>query len=632
MAVNRYTEISPSKFNPLSLQEILMVPAMKRQQHNQLLAEQQALRQGLAKVDPHDKYYDEAVRLKNELETKMDSTATKLSQQGIDNNMIADTIALNREYQNLVSPTGKLGMINAHKVNLKKTYDDYLEASVKMGNPMDVAKIHAEQALQKHLQAPLYDDKGRVIDFKIDQGPSKFIDVPARFNELAKSAGMTSDEWKRNSGYLTFDKQNNRYVVNTNRGGLTASNKAQLQSVADLMTQEIFDPSTETRRSIDYNFQDPESVLKRLNTQRGIYQTDKTGSERGYSIGSVDWSKNDTKKSNVAGITEDVNLKEINTDNAIRNVESLGNKQYKLFQLPPKQRYETEEDYQNRIKNVKFDPTTKQYIQNVGRKLTDLDIDTQNQYIDIYNSFKAKGKIDKSDKLLDYNEDTVKQIAKEMRRIQTVNFSNVIISSDSVENEILASPSLVKKDAAERDSFIQRRFKVAKGNQQQILFDKNGNEINLDDVDPSTITLNGHYSPINKLKDFGGSKNNAISPFNVSWKDKSGDLHTGLMPRDATDMNRPLFKAAKVIKLTSDKAVDNEGSFSSFNSNNLPELKNADLSIFGINTRGLSGLRTKYDSTNKTYTLELIKDGKTLGKLKPMSSEEYQNVMYDMIE
>ena len=198
-AVNRYTDLSVSEFDPLSMQEIFAVPMMKRQQHNQLLAEQAALRAGLAKVDPHDKYFNEAVALKNSIESKMDDTATRLATQGVDNSMIADTIALNREYQDLISPTGKLGMINAHKINLKKTYDDYLEASVKMGNPLDIAKIHAEQALAQHMNQPLYDEKGRVIDFKIDQGPSKYIDIPIRVNELATRAGMTSDEWKRNA-------------------------------------------------------------------------------------------------------------------------------------------------------------------------------------------------------------------------------------------------------------------------------------------------------------------------------------------------------------------------------------------------------------------------------------------------
>ena len=37
-ASNRYSQITPSQFNPLSLEEVMMVPMMKRQQHDTLNA------------------------------------------------------------------------------------------------------------------------------------------------------------------------------------------------------------------------------------------------------------------------------------------------------------------------------------------------------------------------------------------------------------------------------------------------------------------------------------------------------------------------------------------------------------------------------------------------------------------
>lgn len=49
MGTNRYTNLTPSKFNPLSLQEIMMVPLAKQKQHD--AAQQAAIDQGIFDVD-----------------------------------------------------------------------------------------------------------------------------------------------------------------------------------------------------------------------------------------------------------------------------------------------------------------------------------------------------------------------------------------------------------------------------------------------------------------------------------------------------------------------------------------------------------------------------------------------------
>ena len=61
--MNRYTSITPSQFSPLSLEEIMLVPSMKRKQHDDILAKQEILRGELAKVNPLDVHFDEAVKL-----------------------------------------------------------------------------------------------------------------------------------------------------------------------------------------------------------------------------------------------------------------------------------------------------------------------------------------------------------------------------------------------------------------------------------------------------------------------------------------------------------------------------------------------------------------------------------------
>ena len=142
-------------------------------------------------------------------------------------------------------------------------------------------------------------------------------------------------------------------------------------------------------------------------------------------------------------------------------------------------------------------------------------------------------------------------------------------------------------------------------------------------IDLTKVNLIGHYSPLNKLPNIGENIDNSVSPYKISYLDDNGDTKVAFMTRDASEMSKPLFKAAKVIKSTTDKAVDNEGNFTSFNTHNLPELRN--------NSHGLTGLRVKFNANNQTYTIEGYKGTTLIEKTKPYSSEEYQNVMYNLI-
>jgi hypothetical protein len=137
---NRYDDITVSGYTPQTMQELAFVPMMKREKHDKLLAENELIRAGIAKVDPLKFHYDTALELKKGIESELDNTATELSKHGINNDMIGKTIALNRKYQDLVSPMGEFGKINAAKAIFNKEHDDYIK------NATEVSKIGKDQA------------------------------------------------------------------------------------------------------------------------------------------------------------------------------------------------------------------------------------------------------------------------------------------------------------------------------------------------------------------------------------------------------------------------------------------------------------------------------------------------------
>lgn len=137
MPINRYSDLSVSAYNPMSMEELAMVPMMKRKQHDEL---DKQLAEAVVKVDPLKYHEDEALRLKNEMEGKVASQSEQLASQGITPDAKSSFYKLNKEYRDLVAPTGQVGKIN----RAKEIYDKEHATFIK--NAMETSKIGGDQA------------------------------------------------------------------------------------------------------------------------------------------------------------------------------------------------------------------------------------------------------------------------------------------------------------------------------------------------------------------------------------------------------------------------------------------------------------------------------------------------------
>ena len=289
--MNRYDVASVAKFNPLSYQEIMTAPLAMREKHDSLDAQRELLRQGLAKINPHEKYYEEAVKLKDELNNQINTQADLLAKEGVNPNSQSEFLKLNRNYQETMSPTGKLGMINAHNVNLQSTYKNYIDEAIKADQSPAIAKLHADQAIQKHMKDPLYDEKGRVVDFSAGNAAPKYIDNVKWINDLASKVGFTQSNWAQASSGMSKNADG-RFVVNESAKGMTKDNIENLNRLAQAANREVSDPASEIRQNIDYNFKNPQTELDSMLNQLYARRERESGiTDRNKSIGSVDWNK-----------------------------------------------------------------------------------------------------------------------------------------------------------------------------------------------------------------------------------------------------------------------------------------------------------------------------------------------------
>jgi len=288
MPINRYDTISTATYNPRSLEETLMVPMLRRKQHDEANAKLESQLMALDKVDPLDVHYNEAQKIKSGLLKTIDEQSSKLATEGFNVNTTGDLFKTNRNIQELYSPTGRLGQINAAKIAQNEAYKRFLSSDDAKSNSADVNLMNWKKHLAKYKG---YDDENKIINIE-DTGAVKYIDPNAFVDQLATHAGFTDSSWKNsNSGLVdTGIPGENRYVVDVSKAGSSGTNIKNLTSLAKLLNSTLSDTSSPLRKSIDYTGRNVNDVARQLNDQLGIYTKSSQSSETSKNISNVDWS------------------------------------------------------------------------------------------------------------------------------------------------------------------------------------------------------------------------------------------------------------------------------------------------------------------------------------------------------
>ena len=276
MSVNRYTSLTPSQFNPLSLEEIMLVPSMQRKRHDDTVKGLEEIRAKLANVDPEDKYFEEAVKLREQLNNKLTSQVENINKEGFNPNSTGQFLAMNREYQDLMSPTGKLGMINQEKKNTQAYIENYRKEGLALGLTPEQMQPWIDAAIAKrNNELPLYDEKGRTIGLKIDKNVVKAQDIFKDFAEHATRLGMSSTaRGNISAGIQVAPNGEFTYVNTTGWDSEKGDNAKQIQDALDFMNSRLNDPNSDYAKYYDYIGQDKESIAKALQEQSGIYKKD----------------------------------------------------------------------------------------------------------------------------------------------------------------------------------------------------------------------------------------------------------------------------------------------------------------------------------------------------------------------
>ena len=199
--MNRYSQITTSEFNPLSFQEIMAAPLAMRQKHDNAIAAAEALR---IKADPLDKHLSRALEIKNQMDAEIAKNVDILNKEGYNPTTFQNITKLNRQYQDMISPTGEIGQIN----NAKVVYDTNKEEFIK-----DAAKqnIGREQALKRWNEKTAYytgfGEDGKSITNVSPQGVAAYQDYTKDKQVAHSILGKTVRGVSSQGHHLEVDKQ-----------------------------------------------------------------------------------------------------------------------------------------------------------------------------------------------------------------------------------------------------------------------------------------------------------------------------------------------------------------------------------------------------------------------------------------
>lgn len=592
--INRYTQLSNPRFDPMSLQELMMAPSYKRGQHDKMSESMAETEAQLAKVDPLDYHSEVAQKEQQRLYDQLSSQADLLTKEGFTNTTKSDVQRINKDYQQSISPTGIIGKINAAKKVYNENFKSYMEDATKN------KKWSREDALRNWQQFESekytgFDDKGGISNIGQFGAPEK-IELMSKLKDVKSILGSQVVK-ELGAGNYSFSRQPDGSLAIVNKSGrrIETSNAPNIQNAMGMLNSELSDPNSAWNQSIKFEGLDPSKYVDQIQSGLEAMLTNKVTDNRSQSL-NFKGVKNtkDITNPNIPSVTEPVVEYNANRD-------KLQNLVSKLGKPKPSDMYD-------------YIPNTKTL--NTGEIWTENDFSESQlkRYNTIFDAMKRDGNIDINAEK--FSEETNKAINQFLEDTSTFSFSNKILKPNAIDNELQKPLVFSPKKGEDMERHLQQEIFSGR----RSLIDKDTQEaVSKESLQGAKFDYVGMVSPDNVLEranDTSVFNNDTfVLPHVVQATLSDGTVKEYYMDRDAEEMKKPEFKASKIIKnvLFNGKVAANSSTIYSS-----PDLL----------SKGISNVVTKYNSNTDTYNIKIQADNGDSFILKDASSANVQKSIY----
>ena len=324
---NRFTTITPGNYNPMSLQELMLAPSYKRSEHDKLLESAAVLDTELAKVNPLAVHNDAARQEQERLYNNIQEQVELLNNEGFNPSSKSAFLKLHKDYQQSISPTGRLGRINAAKEALEANKAAYLESQSQQGGSMEAALQNWMDFERDYVNR--FVETGEVVPIGQKFAP-KYYDYLSEFQKLAAAAGVTGTDILRGDGDIVQDQLGN-YVVNTETRQGGTSNREQLEALANWMNNLVNNPNSDAYKSIIHERKSPESVLNELAGMQDIFTKETTIDHSKKSYGSFTARKDNSDRKGdifISDILQGTEMGVLAEDSPLNNVNEFSKMEF----------------------------------------------------------------------------------------------------------------------------------------------------------------------------------------------------------------------------------------------------------------------------------------------------------------
>tara|TARA_R110000851_G_scaffold268235_3_gene420943 strand:+ start:1580 stop:3886 length:2307 start_codon:yes stop_codon:yes gene_type:complete len=268
--VNRYTQVSTPRYNPRSLQELMMVPSYKREQHNAIDEGVAGMETQLAQYDSLDEHGDLLGQEQERLYGNLAKQAELLGEEGFTPASKSNFLRFNKEYQSAIGPQGTIGKIQAAKASVEREKQDYVANATKLGYSPDQAGVNWDNHRKEYTQDFL--KNGKIGDIGSLYAPNYF-DPVEEVDKRATQMGISTTDLGTITSKIV-QNEDGSYILTKGWEDAVSGSTLQAEALGNWITRQINNPESSIGQSLKHQGKNPEDALGEIQGLTDIYKND----------------------------------------------------------------------------------------------------------------------------------------------------------------------------------------------------------------------------------------------------------------------------------------------------------------------------------------------------------------------
>lgn len=626
--MNRYTRLTPAKYNPRSMQEMMMLPMMQRQKHDQSIASAVAM----GDIDSQAANVDKPTidRVKGEYEGSINDYIEKLNQDGFNHESTQGIIDLSKKKKDLtekyLDPAAK------NLAGMQKLQKDIMDSKLNGGWSPDKAQAFAAKQIQQFQGT--FNEDGTTNSFQGKMLPT-FVNASERIDDAIENIGEdTKQSLMESYGTHNFhelmvstkidgkDKMKilsmvglelqsdsqflNSYRTETEIGGLNEFDSKGNLKIGQFKEDGTFAPESRLgvllyAKAMGASSQKQTNTFSNISDGLGLYKAKQQldlESQPGKAYTSLPIEREQIRnKSFYESITNIAEGKHLSGDRPL---------------APKSDSQAAQKDYLDQYKR---------YEETGGKGeaygIKHMSKEEQTRYNDLFEKLKEKGNIPNG---VDINsKEAAVGIKNYLSKYESLTHSNTLIRPNQAKPGSLDQALLYDTDIANASKMLTQdiRSKLVQ------VWDEEGNPVDMEEL----------YSTLEDEKlDYLGvmSPNNHIDAFKESGSSQTIMPHmVGIggtryyVGRQSSEMRTPEYAAASVIKQATYEGGRQPGLRIDHDADN-PVLRNS----------GINGLETVFNPDTNSYNIKVkFENGKTwYPEQGEVDTQKFNEIIYGLYD